>query len=136
MGTGASLAHLVHEASVADLELAIAGLGVAQRERLAQILSGPEDSYSKIEGTRFEDLLRRSSMVAIKSSYFRDCLDKGEPFKDKAFYWTDDVVATSGLDISKFRGDSDSTANLHRRLKKGKHGCTSVVLAWTCIRLI
>ena len=84
MGTGASLAHLVHEASVADLELAIADLGVAQRERLAQILSGPEDSYSKIEGTRFEDVLRRSSMVAIKSSYFRDCLDKGEPFKDRS----------------------------------------------------
>ena len=42
------------------------------------------ESFSDIEGTRFAEVLRRGHMAVIKASYFKECLEKGEPFQDRS----------------------------------------------------
>ena len=42
------------------------------------------DSYQDIEGTQFAEVLRGGCMAVIKASYFKQCLEKGEAFKDRS----------------------------------------------------
>jgi len=45
----------------------------------------PNDSeYGNIDGTEFEDVLRRGCMAVVKSAYFKDCWEKRSPFKDRS----------------------------------------------------
>ena len=42
------------------------------------------DSYQAIKGTKFAEVLRRGCMAVIKTTYFRECLEKGQPFADRS----------------------------------------------------
>jgi hypothetical protein len=49
------------------------------------------DSYSQIEGTLFEDVLKQGYASVVKATYFEDCLDKGIAFQDRKSIPTDRV---------------------------------------------
>ena len=78
MGAGASSVPAIKDAlkDVSDAQIS----GIITLVPLEKL---PE-SFSDIEGTRFAEVLRRGHMAVIKASYFKECLEKGEPFQDRS----------------------------------------------------
>ena len=102
MGAGASSVPAIKDAlkDVSDAQISgiISKLSAETRTKMLLALEATDDiasatlvpleklpeSFSDIEGTRFAEVLRRGHMAVIKASYFKECLEKGEPFQDRS----------------------------------------------------
>ena len=102
MGAGASSVPAIKDAlkDVSDAQISgiISKLSAETRTKMLLALKATDDiasatlvpleklpeSFSDIEGTRFAEVLRRGHMAVIKASYFKECLEKGEPFQDRS----------------------------------------------------
>ena len=102
MGAGASSVPAIKDAlkDVSDAQISgiISKLSAETRTKMLLALQATDDiasaslvpleklpeSFSDIEGTRFAEVLRRGHMAVIKASYFKECLEKGEPFQDRS----------------------------------------------------